>query len=179
MGSPVDFDPISQGEVVSASTLHGNFSKINTYLNGPKVATGNIANPNSLSCVSYNFPTVLSGSSPDIHYSVLKVPQAANIVEAQLYMRTTDGSPTVRAILYKTFTLTGYAYSDPIFSGSNDGALEVTTANDWDTNNSPSGGGTIDSGGYIYLVVKNTNNSSSNDGLDVTVNIWFKTLHKA
>ena len=171
MPSPIDFTDVSAGQVVSASTIKGNFDKINTYLNSTKVATGFIANPHSLSCISYNFATVDSGSSPDIHYTVFRVPQDIIIVDAQLYMRTVQGSPTVEATLYKTYN--GTSYSNEILGN----ALQVTTANDWDTDSSPSIS-TITTNGYIYAKITNTNSSSSNNGLDVTLSIWFKTLHK-
>tara|TARA_R100001594_G_scaffold149799_1_gene208692 strand:- start:102 stop:617 length:516 start_codon:yes stop_codon:yes gene_type:complete len=170
MGSPVDFTTLNAGGVVSASTLNDNFEKVNTYLTA-KVDIGYIKKQYATSCVSFNHVTVASGADPDKHYHAFKPSSDIEIVQVQLYVRSIQGTPSVKAQLYTTYD--GTSYSGAMLGDD----LSVSSANGWDTDSSPSTTSRA-SGQPVYITVWNANSSGSNDASDVTLNIWFKAQHR-
>ena len=170
MTDAINFTDPEAGAVVSAAVLKANFDAINTYL-ANKVDIGNIKKDYSVSCVSFNHESVISGGSPEIHYHAFKPAENMELEEVQLYVRTIAGSPAVKAQLYTAYD--GATYTVPMLGDD----LSVASANTWDTDSSPSTTSRL-SGQPIYIKVWNSNTGSAQNGYDVTLNIWFKIKHQ-
>ena len=172
MGSPIAFTDVVAGNVVSASVLKANFDLINTFLtsSSEKVALANLQKTYALSCVSFNHATV--SPSGDVHYHAFKPADDIEVVQVQLYLRETSGTPGVKAQLYTTYD--GTSYSGAMLGDD----LALSSDNTWDTDSSPSTTARL-SGQPIYIKIWNTASGSSNDADDVTLNIWFKSKHRS
>ena len=170
MSDAIDFTDVQAGQVVSATTLKSNFDKINTYL-AAKVDLANIKKQYASSCISYNHDVVASTGTEIVHYHAFKPSSDIELIEVQLYVRGIQGSPGVKAQLYTAYD--GTSYSGAMLSDD----LSISSANPWDTDSSPATTTRLD-GQPIYIKVWNTNSSASNDAMDVTLNIWFKSKHR-
>tara|TARA_Y100001970_G_scaffold6337_1_gene7243 strand:+ start:14674 stop:15192 length:519 start_codon:yes stop_codon:yes gene_type:complete len=171
MSDPISFTDIQAGQVVSAATLKGNFDKVNTYLSSTKVDLPYIKKQYASSCVSFNHDTVASSGTEIVHYHAFKPADDIELVQVQLYVRGIQGSPGIKAQLYTAYD--GSDYSGAMLSDD----LSVASSNTWDTDSSPATTTRL-SGQPIYIKVWNTNSSASNDAMDVTLNIWFKSKHR-
>tara|TARA_Y100001970_G_scaffold89503_1_gene112841 strand:+ start:1085 stop:1609 length:525 start_codon:yes stop_codon:yes gene_type:complete len=174
MPTSIDFDVFSEGQAVVAADIDGNFAKINTYLSNG-IPNADLDNKYHNICISIPFGDMTSGSNKIYGFSVPTSFSEGGLVFNEINT-TRGGDPSgsnLGALAVRLYT----SYADAFASTTANAKYTVSFGDDV-------AGGTMDAGQAALVFDPGQKlfvraDVTTNNALDVTVQLWFKAQHRS
>tara|TARA_R110000824_G_scaffold39564_7_gene119518 strand:- start:1010 stop:1534 length:525 start_codon:yes stop_codon:yes gene_type:complete len=174
MPTSIDFDVYAEGQAIVAADLNDNFTKVNTYLSGG-IPNADLDNKYHNICVSVPFGDMNSGTDKIFGFAVPSSFSDGGLVFNEI--NTIRGGDPSGTNLGKLEIRLYTSFADAYANTTANAKYTVTIGDD-------TAGGTLDQGQASLVFDANQKlfvraDVTTNNAVDITVQLWFKAEHRS